>query len=202
MTLQTKEPRALLVVLTLMAFASLPPISSFQSQAFATTSNPTVNKLSATGYATEASATSCTNVTCATADTCDFYTLTGTILPFSSFGPGLANPNIVICISEDSTNAVSNGNDGTLCGPASGAVMISKNTGKFVTMSLVGQVCTLPATPESTTITVVNSAFAITSSSVKTVSGGSGTFSAFFSSVSGSTANNPSSLTFTGNFFE
>ena len=203
MIAKAKRPRTQLILCALIGLAAVifPSALNAQTDAGAPAQNK-LEKLNAIGNATEATALTCTNVPCTSPDTCDFYTMTGTVSSFTSFGPAMVNPNIFICISEDTTNASSNGNDGTTCAPASGTVLLTGSTKKTVTMSLAGQVCTLPDTAPSTVVSVVSAAFAITRNSplLKTVSRGSGSFSAFFNSVSGSASGNDATFTFNGNF--
>jgi hypothetical protein len=187
-----------LIIVLVIVTVSVDSLSRCYAQASPTpTPGPAVlHKLNAIGNATEATALSCTNVACATSDVCDYYTISGQIQPFNAFGKLLSNPSVFICISEDTNFAVSNGNDGTTCAPASGTVLLAKGKGNNVQMSLAGQVCTLPDTA-SAIVNVINAAFAITGSTVNSVSRGSGNFNAFFNDA---TSVDNSSFTFNGNF--
>jgi hypothetical protein len=192
----------------LTAVASLYSIGTLHAQA---TPTPTPSfkflgfqKLVAIGNALETTTegSSCTGVICPDPGSCDDYSFSGQIASFDSFGPGMVNPTVQICVSDDKVYSVPNGNFGTACTPVNGTVTISGSPPKTVSMSLSGQLCTLAVTPPSTDITVVDAAFAITASGPTTVkvARGSGTFSASFSSVNGSTSGNDSTFTFDGNF--
>jgi hypothetical protein len=179
---------------TVHAQASPSPTPSFKFPGF--------QKLAAIGNAQETTAEGpCTGVTCPDTDDCNSYSFLGQLASFSSFGPGMVNPSVQICVSDDTVNSIPNGNVGTSCTPASGTAVITGTAPKTVSMSLSGDVCTLAVNPASADITVIYGAFAITQHgpTVK-VARGSGTFSAFFSSVNGSTLGNDSSFTFNGNF--
>jgi hypothetical protein len=161
-------------------------------------------KLDAIGNATEVTAedSSCTGLTCEDIGDCNSYTFSGQISSFNSFGPAMINPAIVICVSDDTLNVPSNGNAGTSCAPASGFVKISGTGGNVVNMSLAGEICSLPFTPQSAPVMVVNTAFAIISNSptLKTVSRGSGTLSAFFNPANNLPLGSDATFALNGNF--
>jgi hypothetical protein len=180
--------RAILVVLLgVVGFYKMLP-----AQAASTPSGSVLHVLNAIGDGAVAVSSPCTESICPGTDTCNSYQLTGHLTKFYRFGPAATNPSVLICITEDSTKQLFNG-----CSPATGTVQLSSNRGKTVSMSLAGDVCALPATSPTLSLSVVNAAFVITGSEVGTVARGSGSFSAFFSSTATAT---DASFTFDGNF--
>jgi hypothetical protein len=149
----------------------------------------------AVANATYQTATSCPNTTCPTCTS--FFTLRGSLNSFTSFGPTMAKATVNVCISEDTDNRVTNGNQGTFasyCTPSSGIVTFN-GTGKLIEMSFAGETCSLPNGLAMPYLYVVSGAFALMDTTLNVVSFASGGFNAFFNP-----STNDASFRFTGTF--
>jgi hypothetical protein len=157
--------------------------SRAESSSKATSPNP-VKSLVAIGNASASSTTGCTGIACPTNDACVLYSMVGTLQGFSRFGPALQNANVMICISQDTTTPQPNGNALSDCYSSSGVMSLTGKPGATVSIGFAGETCTIPG-QSTENVEVVNTAFAVIDSTVKMVSRGSGSFTAFLNTATG-----------------
>src|SRR6266436_9651498 len=168
-----------------LPIAMLALMSATPSHALAQSAEAATTTLrAATGIGSDvvASAVRCPNISCTTAHTCTFVTLTGTLAPFSHFGVALTKANVLACLVIDQTGAVPNGQNAAVvgeCDPTSGTAVVTGKAGSIVNISFAGNTCTT-ANPAAVNKNLLEATYIITDSTAKGITSGSGNLSAGF----------------------